>query len=679
VSFVYPLFLLAGLAIAVPIIIHLFNLRRYKTVYFPHTRFLKNIQLNSQKQSQVRYKLLLTFRILFLALLVLAFAQPFLAHTRKTDSKNNLQIIYLDNSSSMSIKKGARNLLDIARDEARKQIQNAPVGTRFILLSNDKPVSYQPMPAEKAMAALNSIEISSVSRPAFQVLSTVQGLVQSEASTGADLYYYSDFQKNNFPQQIDASQLKDIDFYGVPVRASAVSNVYIDTAFLTSPVIQAGQDNKIVVKTRYIGKAPGNEPVLQLSINGQVKSASSVAFNDRNEGIDTLSFQVNSPGWQRLLLSINDAAVRFDDSFRITARSSTNLAVLVINEGQSNPYIQAAFRAYNGFRMDQKSVNEQADWGQYNLIILNNITRIDEALSKQLNSALQKGQSICLFPGKTTNINQLNEGLAKLTDIRITRFDTSTQSATSLQQGSDLVKDLFERIPENVQLPQANWHYSLSSGLTANQQSILSFRNGDPLLAQYNLNNGKLYILATSADLPSGNFPGSYFFVPFLYQMTVQSKGGDVYAITAGKPQPVYLPMNNANERNMVHAYADGVDVIPPQRPAGAGLNVYLGQAVQRPGFYSLSGNSGDSAVVAMNQDRVESELALWEIDELRNGWKGENIRWMNISDAGTAKTAGAASSFPLWKVCIILALLMLAAETYLLAARFQKQTLATK
>jgi hypothetical protein len=678
VSFVYPLFLLAGLAIAIPILIHLFNLRRYKTVFFPHTRFLKNIQLNSQKQSQIRYKLLLTFRILFLLLLVLAFAQPFLTRTKK-DTKNNLQIIYLDNSSSMSIKKGARNLLDIAKDEVRAQIQQAPIGTRFILLSNDRPVSYQPMPVEKALGALNAIEITSVSKPAMQTLSTVQGLVQSEASSGADLYYYSDFQKNSFPGHIDSEQLKEVDFYGVPVRAAAVKNIFIDTAFLTSPAVLPGQDNRIVVKTSYVGKDPGENPILQLSINGQVKSASSVKFNEKKESFDTLSFQINSPGWQKLVLSVNDVAVKFDDTFRIAARSSSNLAVLVLNESQTNPYIQAAFRAYNGFRMDQRSVNEQADWSQYNLIILNGLTRIDDALAKQLDNALRKGQSICLFPGRTSNINVLNEGLRKVGDIAISRLDTSVQAATSLQQGSDLVRDLFERLPDNVQLPTANWHYSISSGLTANQQSILSFRNGDPLLAQYNLNNGKLYILATSADLPSGNFPGSYFFAPFLYQMTVQSKGGDVYAITAGKPQPVYLPMTNASERNMVHAYADGVDVIPPQRPSGAGLNVYLGQAIQRPGFYSLTANNGDSAVVAMNQDRIESELELWETDELRKGWQGKNIRWMNINEAGAAKTAGAASSFPLWKVCIILALLMLAAESYLLAARFQKQTPATK
>jgi len=671
VSFLFPLFLLAGLTIAIPILIHLFNLRRYKTIYFPNTRFLKNIQLHSQKQSQLRYKWLLALRILFLLFLVLAFAQPFFQNNSEKKTANRLQVIYLDNSNSMSVKSGARTLLDIAKEDVRKQLQRASPDARFILLTNDKPVSYQPMPPEKALAALNGLDISAVSKQASQVFSTVQGLAQSEATSGADVYYYSDFQQNSFPAQPAASQLSEIHFYGIPVRAEAASNVFIDTAFLTSPVLQTGQTNKLIVKSRLIGKAPKESPIVQLSINGQVKSAASLNLEHANESVDTLSFQVNNAGWQKLLLTVNDATVRFDDTFRITARSSSSLSVLVLNEGQPNPYIQAAFRSYNGFRMDQKSVTEHADWKSYNLIVLNGITRMDETLSKNIIGALQQGQSVAIFPGKTNDLNSLNQGLSKVADITIRGLDTATQTATNLQQGSELVRDLFDRIPENVQLPVANWHYVIEAGLAANQQSVLSFRNGDPLLAQYSPSRGKLYVLSTTADIAGGNFPGSYFFVPFLYQMTAQAKGGDVYAITAGKQQPVYLPLNNADERNMVHLYGDGLDVIPPQRPSGAGLDVFLTQAVQQPGFYSLAANGNDTTTIALNQDPQESELILWNMSELKEGWKGANIHWMNPSSAAIAgKTT---SSFPLWKVCVLLAIIILGAESWLLAARYRK------
>ncbi len=646
---------------------------------FPHTRFLKNIQLRSQKQSQVRYKLLLALRMLFLAALILAFAQPFISSGSKTEGGNRLQVIYVDNSGSMSLKKSARSLLDIAKDAVRKQVRQAAPGTRFVLITNDRPSAYSPLPADKVLAELNSVDISASTRSSEQVLATVQNLLQTESAHGADLYYYSDFQRNAFSAPRDKSLASNIKFFGIPVQADAARNIYIDTAYLVSPVLQTGMSNQLIVHSKAIGDVPDESPVLQLSINGQVKSASQLSFNDKKESVDTLSFQVNDTRWQQMTLSINDAAVRFDDIFRITARSAPNLSVLTLNEGAPNPYIQAAFRSYQGFRLNQLDVSQApADLKEYNLVILNNVTRIDEGLGKILANALSQGQTICIFPGRSNSVAGF-DGLKILGEISFTGIDTASQAAATLQQGSPLVRDLFERIPDNVQLPVANWHYIISAGLSANQQAILSFRNGDPFLARYTPSKGQLYISATAADLQSGNFPGSYFFVPFLYQMTMQSRGGDVYAITSGRQQAAFLPLADASERNMVHLYGEDLDAIPPQRTSGSGVEIYVDQVVQQPGFYTLAAQGSDTVMVALNEDRKESQLDFWTMRALKNEWKGEGVTWLEPSEIGAAGDGAALGSFPLWKVCAILALLMLLAETVVLAGGLRKQNVATQ
>lgn len=606
-------------------------------------------------------------RMLFLAALVLAFAQPFFNHNNNKAAGNKLQIIYLDNSYSMSAKKGARSVLDIAKEAARKQVQHATPGSKFVLLTNDKPASYRAEPAQKVLSEISATEVSASLKNVNQVLATAQSMMQNEGSAAGDLYYYSDFQENAFPGLPDKALLKNLTFFGLPVQTEEAADIYIDTAFLTTPVLQTGKANTLVVRTHMVGKAPKDNPVLNLSVNGQVKSAASLSFADGKDRVDTLSFQVNNANWQGIELTVNDAGMRFDDTFRITARSSPNLSVLVLNEGQPNPYIQAAFRAYNGFRLNPvDAAAAPKDWKDYNLVILNGITRIDEALGKSLNEALQQGQTICIFPGRTANIQALNDGLKLAGDIHLDGVDTAVQAATQLQQGSGLVKDLFEKIPDNVQLPVANWHYAIGAGLSANQQSVLSFRNGDPLLARYTPSKGQLYICATSADLQSGNFPGSYFFTPFLYQMAMQSGGSSIYAITAGAQQAVYLPLTNATERNTVHIYGSGLDIIPPQRPNGAGLDVFADQAVQQPGFYALSSPGGDTTRIAMNQDKRESQMEYRDITSLRKQWSGENIKWLSITEAGSISDAE--DSLPLWKICVFLAIAMLAVETYLLA-----------
>jgi hypothetical protein len=679
VSFLYPLFLTAGLALAIPVLIHLFNLRRYKTVLFPHTRFLKNIQLKSQKQSKLRYKWLLAARLLFLASLILAFAQPFFNSHQKGSGKNGMQVIYIDNSGSMLVKSGARTLLDVAKDAARKQVLRAPAGTRFLLLTNDKPGSYKPLPADKVLTELTAIGPTANTKTAEQVLSLVNNIANNESVPGADVYYYSDFQQNSFAEPKDKSLLSKVNFYGIPVQSDKIGNVYIDTAYFDAPVLQTGQNTKLIVKSKAVGKIEGDVPALQLSVNNQVKSATTLRFNDQNESIDTINFSLNDSRWQEISLTVNDA-LRFDDTFRITARSTPSLSVLLVSEGQSNPYIQAAFRAYNGFRLNQASVAQlPASFEEYNLIILNDVTNITTLLAGMLNKAMQAGKSVAVFPARTANYPALSAGLQQLADIKITGIDTAAQEASSLQQGSPLVRDIFETIPQNVQLPTATWHYIVDAGLSANQQAVLSFRNGDPLLAQYQVDKGRLYISSSSADIQSGNFAASYFFAPFLYQMAMQSYGADIYAITAGKNQPAFLPQTNSGERDMVHLYGKGIDAIPTQQPNGAGLNVFVDQVVNQPGFYYLSSAAGDSTAIALNSDRRESELDVYSISALKSRWKGENVHWVDIADTSAVSGGVGWSGFPLWKVCAILAVLMLAAETYLLAGGFRKQNIATQ
>lgn len=679
-SFIYPLFLIAGVALAIPVIIHLFNLRRYKTVYFPHTRFLKNIQLRSQKSSQLRYKWLLALRLLFLTFLILAFAQPFFINKDQQTTGKRLQAIYIDNSGSMSLKKGQQRVLDIAKHTARRQIKAATPGTKFVLLTNDKPVSYRPMPADKALLALANIELSARPKTAEQVLSSLKNIMQSEAVTDADLYYYSDFQQSAVSSVPDEALTEHVRFMAVPLVGDEVPNVYIDTAYLTSPVLEAGVGNQLVVRTKVYGDQPKEAPILNLSVNGQVKSAATLSFEEGVERNDTLSFRVNDAAWQQVLLTLNDASVRFDDTFRLTARSAPNLSVLVLNEGNLSPYIQAAFRAYNGFRLNNANINTPPeDWSEYSLVILNNCTRISSSLGKRLEQAQQRGQTICIFPGKTSNTNALNEGLKELGDISFSALDTGTEAAVSIQRGSDLVNNLFESVPDNIQLPTANWHYNINAGLPANQQSVLSFRNGDPLFAHYSPNLGDLYILSTGIEPQAGNFASSYFFAPFLYQMAIQANGGNAYALTLGSNQPAYLPLQQANERNMIRIIDGNRDAIPSQRTQGIGLNVYVDDVVTSAGYYPLVADNTDTTTIAVNLDRAESDLSMADMSNLKSRWQNVDMQILDADDITSASNTTGWDGFPLWKVCVILALIMLAAETWVLANSLRKPTAATQ
>lgn len=664
VSFAFPLFLLAGLTLLIPVLIHLFNLRRYKKVVFSDTRFLKSLQLRSRKSSQLRYKWLLTLRLLFLAFLVLAFAQPFFSSDKQEETAG-LQVLYLDNSQSMQQKTGPRTLLEATQNSARRHILNHP-SARFLIVSNDGPLTYTPVPAAQAVSRLDEIAPGRPGKNNEQVFEEIQNLLQSlGGAQNAVVYYYSDFQENSFTPILPASRTQDLSIRYVPFQSKAARNVYIDTAWLEQPLLQAGQSNAVVVRSKVNGAAAGQSNTLQLSIGGQVKSAATISFPDSSQTrTDTLAFTPPATGWQQISVYVDDGAVPFDDTFYIAARSSPGFSVLNLTEGTPSPFISAAFRSSPLFQLKQADVGAVAsqDWQQYNLIVLSGLTRMDNSLAEKISQALAAGQSIVIFPAKTFSYEALSVGLNKIGGITINGIDSSRQMATSLQAGSPLVRDIFETIPQNAELPEALWHYRISASLSANMQPVISFRNGDPLLATFSPGQrGKLYLSAVSANLEGGNFPASYFFAPFLYQMAAQSKGGDVYALTAGRNEAAFIPTRQAGERNMVRLLAPGVDAIPPQQPTSGGVAVYPDRVAMNSGFYTLAAPAGDTAVIGWNADRAESASALWDIEALKKETKG--AEW--LTGDGDAISASGGSNWPWWKVCAVMALVWLFAESY--------------
>ena len=116
-QFLFPTFLWGLLAVSVPLIIHLFNFRRTKKVFFTNVAFLKAVETQTSAVRRIKQWLILASRILFLAFLVLAFAQPFLP--AKNASKNStsglgVNSLYLDNSLSMQNTTENKRYIDLA-------------------------------------------------------------------------------------------------------------------------------------------------------------------------------------------------------------------------------------------------------------------------------------------------------------------------------------------------------------------------------------------------------------------------------------------------------------------------------------------------------------------------------------------------------------------------------------
>src|SRR5258708_19414475 len=76
--FLHPAFLFALISLAIPVLIHLFNFRRYQKVYFSNVQFLKEIQEQQSSRRNLKERLILAARLLALMFLVFAFSKPYI-------------------------------------------------------------------------------------------------------------------------------------------------------------------------------------------------------------------------------------------------------------------------------------------------------------------------------------------------------------------------------------------------------------------------------------------------------------------------------------------------------------------------------------------------------------------------------------------------------------------------
>ncbi|HRZ30851.1 MAG TPA: VWA domain-containing protein, partial [Flavobacterium sp.] len=130
-QFKHPEILYFLFLLVLPILVHLFQLRRFKKEYFTNVKFLKELSIQTRKSSQLKKWLLLLTRLFLLTALIFAFAQPFF---KAKDSKgvNNELYIILDNSFSMQAKGKQGELLKRAVQEL---LENIPENKTFSLLT----------------------------------------------------------------------------------------------------------------------------------------------------------------------------------------------------------------------------------------------------------------------------------------------------------------------------------------------------------------------------------------------------------------------------------------------------------------------------------------------------------------------------------------------------------------
>ena len=135
--FQQPFFLYGLFLLSIPILIHFLNFRKSKTIYFSSLRFIEEVKSTYRKRNRLTDLFLLLLRLLIMACLIIAFAQP-VVQSKKSASVATATIVglFLDNSQSMELSEQGESMLNKAKSKAKEIVGEFPPDSRFILLYN---------------------------------------------------------------------------------------------------------------------------------------------------------------------------------------------------------------------------------------------------------------------------------------------------------------------------------------------------------------------------------------------------------------------------------------------------------------------------------------------------------------------------------------------------------------
>ncbi|MDR6784832.1 hypothetical protein ABIE26_003478 [Pedobacter africanus] len=679
-NFLYPGFLFALLAIAIPIVIHLFNFRKFKKVYFSNVQFLKEVQEQNSSREKLKHLLILFSRILAIVFLVLAFARPFIPSAKnKQQGSPNLVSIYIDNSYSMESLNKEGNLLDEAKRKAKEIANIYGMTDQFKLVTNDFEGRHQrAVNREEFISLLDDIKISAASRSLQQIINRME--TDLDANKNELNYLLSDFQKS-FVGSRAMQTNPAVDYSFIRLNSNSLPNIAVDSIWSLSPVHLPNQAEQLVVQLHNYGNEDAADLPIKLNINGQQKAIGNVKIPAGKSLKDTLSFSGLKGGWQKGRLSIKDFPLTFDDELNFTFKVAQDLKVLSINGNPAEKAIKSVFATDAYFKLTEMSESNirYADFPQYSLIVLNGLKEPSSGLAQQLKLYLQNGGSVVIFPDLEVNAATYTSFLTGLSLPAVQQLNVGPPIASTIDLKNSVFKDVFEQVPQQMDLPVVNRYFSYAERNTGSKEQILKLPLNKFLFARYDLGEGKAYLAASALDAKDGNLARHPVFVPLMFKIAFASSREQPFYYTVGKSTVLENAKINLTGNQSLKLISDHFEVIPEIRQTPGKTLLYVADQIKKAGFYELRKADSVLSVVAFNDDRLESDMHYASEEELKALFVKQDIAFYNAKKDTLSMNMGLKNnSSELWKLCLILAVVFLAIEILLIRFFNTKKNIQT-
>ncbi|MFT4524892.1 MAG: hypothetical protein ACI85F_001042 [Bacteroidia bacterium] len=673
-SFIYPGFLFALLALSIPIVVHLFNFKRFKKVYFSDVRFLKDIELQTRQRNQLKHLLVLLFRLLAIAFLVMAFAQPVIPTGNGVFNPNQRKVsVYLDNSFSMDSEGENGDLLENGKQiasEVAKAYSNAGE-IRFFTNEMDAAQG-RGMTTSEFDEEVSKTGFSSYVREFSQVIKRVGDRSEEDGQLN-DIYLISDLQKVSSDLENIASDSSD-QINIIPLQANNEGNLYIDSLWFESPVRQWEQPDLLNVRVRNSGDQRKADVPVRLMVDGAQRSLANVSVEPNSYELVQLGFRTTKRGFHVGELVITDHPISYDDNYYFSYRLASNIRVLSIDGENATNTLANLFSNDPDFTfntMESDRIDHSA-FPTYDLIVLNGVKSLNSGLIQEVLSVMNNGSSVLLIPTLDAKPEDYNELLLATSGAQFTGVDTSATKVGSLNLESEIFKNVFMEWKGRIDLPMVNSHFSLSIPTRSDASVLMRLEGGDPLLISSSKAKGSMYVLTSSLEAEASQLAQHAIVVPTLYNLALNSQPSSApYQVLGNEDQiDLYGDVEKSDVLEL-KALNSNVSIIPEVLRTSNGLKLNTYGQITEAGQYMVMNGLDTLQMVSYNFNRIESDVSSYTVEEIETQIADLGLSNVQLVDGASANLSSTIKEMHegkrLWKLFLILALACLAIEILLL------------
>mgnify|MGYP001037776748 CR=1 FL=1 len=624
-TFLQPVFLWGLIALAVPIIVHFFYLRRTRRYIFTQTRLLEKLIQASRPYFRLNHLILLFLRLLIVVVIVFLFAKPLWSRMSPIRPGKVSALIIVDVSPSMQnqLKGGIAFLRGFLARE--KDLEEGKVLFTDRLYAEGRFRSVR-----ECIEALEEVRPADMGYELSRILQNIEMHFAGARGERRRVYILSDFQASSVGPI--ATFPKEIEYVLLPMPLKLSGNAYIDS-----------------VSFRYVGG--------QRMLGWRLRGEEGKSYTVRQDNIPPV---VMSTGWREMpwpatqahtTLEIAGDDVPFDNRLAvgILEEEGRRLGMSLVGGGGVPDAFERLGRLL-GVVMRQ-GWSDSVQFGVW-------IDRLPE--DGRWPAWVEKGGALVIFPPVDLTLSAWSRCfLGKRVELKgTTRPQRVIEGLRPFRH--EVWEGVFqEQLSEGV-VPALFQTRQLYQFQATEAYPLLTTGEGEVLLWEIPWGEGQVYLF--SFPWEKANFgEQSLFPVLFerLYAMRNQ-RSGAVGAFFLGQPQTFVVAAEEGPVR--LKQAGGGLELIPPQRRVGRNIELQTGSYPMPAGLYEVYVGGKRMGYLGANINPEESFSGAMDLGE----WRAAGLETQVVTPEGMLeKERNWGISWRRWHLWALLAIGLLLLEAW--------------